>query len=463
MKPAIKLARTTHEFRAARDLPMSHSDKEILLVCLAKGVRTFGFGSVSVILALYLARHDFSAVQVGAIFSATLIEDAIFTTVVSLFANRLGMKSVLLFCSLIMVASGLVLGVATEPWLIALAAVCGIFSPAGFEGGPFAAVEQAIIASQVSSNKLTSAFSWYNLTGFAGAAFGSLAAGICFAKFAAANHEAAYQIIFLLYILSGIVMASLYALLPNAKPQTASTTGQTEKSKADEYQVGKVAEDKVDFRAVLARKNAGLLVLLQGLDAFGGGFVVQSLIAYWFYVRYHVSADFTGFVFCIANILAAASFLAAPIVARKIGLLKTMVFTHLPCSIALCFVPFMPTAPLAAAMLLSRSLFSSMDIPARQAYTMLLVHPDDRSAVAGMTSASRAVAQGLSPLLSGWITASALSGTPFIVAGVCKSIYDLCLYATFRKIPLENTQPVDALLATAQPGNVQPRRAVRDK
>jgi len=176
---------------------------------------------------------------------------------------------------------------------------------------------------------------------------------------------------------------------------------------------------------------------LQGLDSFGGGFVVQSLIAYWFYMRYHVSADFTGVVFCIANILAAGSFLAAPFIASRIGLLKTMVFTHLPCSIALCFVPFMPTAQWAAALLLSRSLFSSMDIPARQAYTMLLVHPDDRPAVAGLTTASRAIAQGLSPMLSGWLAMSALSGAPFVVAGVCKTLYDLCLFCTFRKIPLE--------------------------
>ena len=402
----------------------SNSDRELLLVCLAKGLRTFGFGSVSVILALFLAKHNFSSLAVGAIFSATLIEDAIFTTVVSLYANQLGMRKVLLWSSLLMIGSGICMCLATQPWLIALAAVCGIFSPAGFEGGPFAAVEQAIIARDVSSDRLTSAFSWYNLTGFAGAALGSLLAGICFAKFQAFNHEAAYQIIFMLYIVSGVAMATLYAMLPKnllqrkANPKTPATA-------------------KVDFGAVLVKKNAGALVLLQGLDSFGGGFVVQSLIAYWFYMRYHVGADFTGVIFCLANIFAAASFLAAPFIANRIGLLKTMVFTHLPCSVALCFVPFMPTAQLAAALLLSRSFFSSMDIPARQAYTMLLVHPDDRTAVAGLTTASRAIAQGLAPLLSGWATTSVVSGAPFVIAGICKTIYDVCLYCTFRKIPLE--------------------------
>ncbi|MBS1957426.1 MAG: MFS transporter [Cyanobacteria bacterium SZAS-4] len=403
---------------------INHSDRELLLVCLAKGLRTFGFGSVSVILALFLAKHNFSSLEVGAIFSATLIEDAIFTTVVSLYANQLGMQKVLFWSSLLMIVSAACLCLATQPWLIALAAVCGIFSPAGFEGGPFAAVEQSIIARDVSSERLTSAFSWYNLTGFAGAALGSLLAGICFAQFQAFNHESAYQIIFMLYIASGIAMASLYAMLPKNLLQHKAT-----------YKPASTA--KVDFGAVLAKKNAGALVLLQGLDAFGGGFVVQSLIAYWFYMRYHVGADFTGVIFCLANILAAGSFLAAPFIANRIGLLKTMVYTHLPCSIALCFVPFMPTAQLAAALLLSRSFFSSMDIPARQAYTMLLVHPDDRPAVAGLTTASRAIAQGLSPLLSGWVTASAVSGAPFVIAGVCKTVYDICLYATFRKIPLE--------------------------
>lgn len=412
---------------------ISSSDKELLLVCLAKGLRTFGFGSVSVILALFLAKHNFTSVQVGAIFSATLIEDALFTTLVSLFANRLGLRKVLLWCSGLMMLSGLCLGFASQPWLIALAAVCGIFSPAGFEGGPFAAVEQTIIAREISADKLTRAFSWYNLTGFAGAALGSLLAGLCFARFAAIDQDAAYRIIFMLYIASSIVMASLYAMLPEIdRPQNSLQAQSPTKDQAQ------AESGKINFLSVLADKKAGALVLLQGLDAFGGGFVVQSLIAYWFYMRYHVGADFTGIIFCVANVLAAGSFLAAPFLATRIGLLKTMVFTHLPCSIALCFVPFMPTAQLAGALLLCRSLFSSMDIPARQAYTMLLVHPDDRSAVAGMTSASRAIAQGLSPLLSGWATMCALSGMPFVIAGTCKTIYDICLYCTFRKIPLES-------------------------
>ncbi|CAN5325127.1 MFS transporter [soil metagenome] len=430
---------------------ISHSDRELLLVCLAKGLRTFGFGSVSVILALFLARHNFSSLEVGAIFSATLIEDAIFTTVVSLFANQLGMRKVLLWSSLLMVASGLCLCFATQAWLIALAAVCGIFSPAGFEGGPFAAVEQAIIAREVSSDRLTNAFSWYNLTGFAGAALGSLLSGICFAKFQAFNHDAAYQVIFMLYIASGIAIASLYAMLPKNLLQ--------HKASASKSALSKSADNRtVDFRAVLVKKNAGALVLLQGLDAFGGGFVVQSLIAYWFFMRYNVGADFTGVIFCVANILAAGSFLAAPLIASKIGLLKTMVFTHLPCSIALCFVPFMPTAQLAAALLLSRSLFSSMDIPARQAYTMLLVDPDDRPAVAGLTTASRAIAQALAPMLSGWVTISAMSAAPFVIAGVCKTIYDVCLYCTFRKIPLEGAQK-KAAKANSRPSSNSPSTA----
>lgn len=424
---------------------MSSSDQELLLVCLAKGLRTFGFGSVSVILALFLAKHGFTSMQVGALFSATLIEDAIFTTIVSLFANRLGLKKVLLWCSALMMVSGLCLAFASQPWLIAVAAVCGIFSPAGFEGGPFAAVEQTIIAREISADKLTRAFSWYNLTGFAGAALGSLLAGLCFAQFAV-NQESAYRIIFMLYIASSILMSTLYALLPaiNGSQQSLDSL-KLEKSQTqlqsktkDQENKAQVQSEKIDFLSVLANKKAGALVLLQGLDAFGGGFVVQSLIAYWFYMRYHVGADFTGVIFCIANIFAAASFLAAPLMASRIGLLKTMVFTHLPCSIALCFVPFMPTAQLAGALLLCRSLLSSMDIPARQAYTMLLVQPDDRSAVAGMTSASRAIAQGLSPLLSGWATMCALSGMPFVIAGTCKTIYDISLYCTFRKIPLES-------------------------
>lgn len=400
------------------------------LVCIAKAMRTVGFGAVSVVLSLFLIEKGFSAAEVGALFSLTLLEDALLTTAASVFANRLGMRIVLLLSSLLILVGGFALAFGNTPWVIALAVVFGIVSPAGYEGGPFAPIEQAIISQSVKKEGLTSAFSWYNLVGFGGAALGALLAAGMVSLMKGQPALAAYQSIFILSAVSSFILAILYLSLDIAEPSPARTASSETPSKKSwrDVLVGKTQSQKY------IRQLAGL----QALDAFGGGFIVQSLLTCWFYQRYHVDATFIGPVYFGCNVIAALSFVIAPFVVKRIGLLNAMVFTHLPCSLALCLMPFLPTAGMAAGLLLLRSAFSSMDIPARQAYTMLIVPEEERPAAAGVTTSARAVAQGIAPSLSGVLMNNAVTGVPLVLAGLFKSVYDVSLYIAFKSVPFHD-------------------------
>lgn len=455
------------------------------LLCLAKAMRTFAFGATSVVLALYLASHGFNPAELGAVFSATLIEDAILTTIIAFFAPRLGMRNILLVSAVAIVLSGALLSLGPSKWLIVAAIVFGIMSPGGFEGGPFGPIEQTIASESVPSSQLTRVLSFYNLAGFTGAAFGSLVAGLWVGAAGtyasvlfAPGKDAACNDIFVLYSAIGIVLSVLYCILPlpaktadysglsglNTPSKKTSITGEHEITGAGlgvRIGAGKsVAAGRSDapgksvssgisnstystWRQRLGNKDLNWLAGLQSVDAFGGGFVVQSLLTFWFLSRYHCDAAYIGTIFFVTNIFAAASFFAAPYIARRFGLLRTMVFTHLPCSMALCLMPFMPDAHWAGALLVLRSLFSSLDIPARQAYAMLIVAPEERSYAAALTTSSRAIAQGLSPAISGWALANVAGGLPFIFAGVLKSLYDIAIFVRFAGVPLERHADLD--------------------
>ncbi|MBS2006586.1 MAG: MFS transporter [Cyanobacteria bacterium SZAS TMP-1] len=402
----------------------------LTIVCIAKAIRTFGFGAISVILALFLMEKGFSTAAVGAIFSATLIEDALATALVSAFAVRLGLRRVLFASCALVVFCGLVMGLCQTPWIVACAAIFGIISPAGYEGGPFSPVEQTLISESEPPARLTRAFSWYNLTGFGGAALGALFAGLATAGGGALSGSTAitsYQALFLLYAVGGALLALLYCMLDVPGHLLEREFASTVQQRLPAVNLHK------------SRGNVFKLAALQGIDAFGGGFVTQSLVVYWFLARYHAGPEVTGPLFFWANVLAAISFVLAPLVVRRIGLLKTMVFTHLPCSMALCLAPLMPDVQAATWLVLGRSLFSSMDIPVRQAYSMLLVCPDERPAAAGIISTARALSQGAAPLLSGLVLSGAgvVLGLPFICAGALKTVYDVGLFACFHNVPLE--------------------------
>ena len=419
------------------DLDKQEYSYELLILYLAKAIRTFGFGGLSVVFAIFLSSLHFTSLQIGALISATLIEDALLTGAASMIASRFGLKPILLVASFLIALSGALLACNTNPWIVAAIAIFGIISPAGFEGGPFGALEQTYIAKFVSADRLTKAYSTYNLTGFAGAAFGALLSGLTFNFLSKTHPGAAYQVIFLAYCAGGITLMALYGSLkkeginfsPNQSRSDLSRTALSILGNPNDS--AKEQNTKPKLPRIMWTFGA-----LQGLDAFGGGFVPQTLISYWFYERFAAGPEFTGPVFFLTYLFAALSLFISPWICKRFGLLNTMVFTHLPCSITLCLMPFMPSAFLAGLLLVSRSLFSSMDIPARQAYSMLVVDEQNRAGVAGLSAAARSTGQCAAPLVSGLVLANTFSGLPFFCAGACKTIYDIVLLVAFKDVPL---------------------------
>ncbi len=399
-------------------------NREGRLLFAARAVRTFAFGWLSVVLALVLARLGLSAARIGGIFTATMIEDAVLTIVLSSIAARIGPARIMAWTAPLITLGGVLLALADDPRVLIAGAVLGTLSPNGLEAGPFSPMEQAMLPDTVPASARTWAFGWYNVFGFLPAALGSLAAGgwLRAARVLGLDDLAAYRCMLWAYAVAGIVLALLYAQLARSR-----RSGALEPRVAPAISSGGLHRSR---RIVLE------LSALQGLDALAGGFIMQSLLAYWFHVRFGVGAAMLGVLFFGTNLLSAVSFLAASRVADRFGLLNTMVFTHLPSNVLLLLVPLMPSFPLAAAVLLARHILSQMDVPTRQAYTMALVAPEERPAAAGFTTSVRAIAQSCAPALSGLALRTAGSGIPFAIAGGLKILYDLSLYARFRRVPL---------------------------
>jgi predicted MFS family arabinose efflux permease len=304
--------------------------------------------------------------------------------------------------------------------LLALAATIGILSPSGNEVGPFLPIEQAALAQELGVDARTSAFAWYQLTGALATAAGALAGGVLAEALQRAGIAPlrSYQLVFAGYAGAGVALALLFSRLsarvePARAPAPARSALGLHRS-----------------RGVVLRLSA-----LFSLDAFAGGFVVQSFVAWWFHRRFGAGPALLGAIFFGANVLAGVSALSAAAVARRFGLVNTMVFTHLPSNVLLALVPLMPTLPLAIAVLLLRFSISQMDVPTRQSYTMAVVDPDERSAAAGVTGIARTVGAALAPLAAGPLYATAaLAAAPFLVAGGLKVVYDLALWRSFRNV-----------------------------
>lgn len=389
----------------------------------AKAVRTFGFGWLSVVLALYLARRGFSSAEIGAVFTATMVEDALLTMGLSAVAGRIGPVRVMIFTAPLIAVGGIILALANVKWLLLIGAVLGTLSPTGQEAGPFTAMEQALLPGAVRSGSTTRVFGWYNIAGFLPAGLGALASGLALHLALARGREDAstYRLMFWAYALMGVTLTAIYLRMGGSsdRPSIAAPT-------------------RPDGAFGLHRSRGVVFQLagLQGLDALAGGFTIQSLLVYWFHLRFNAEPEAVGFLFFGTNLLSAVSFLLATRLADRFGLLNTMVFTHLPSNVLLLMVPLMPTFPTAALFLLMRHLLSQMDVPTRQAYTMALVAPDERPAAAGFTGSVRALAQACAPLVSGLAMATAATGTPFFLSGGLKIVYDTALFFRFRRVKL---------------------------
>jgi len=404
------------------------------LLFTTRFIRLFAYGSLSVVLVFYLVGIGLSEPQTGMLLSLTLAGD----TVVSLFlttrADRIGRRRMLIIGALLMVAAGLVFAWTRNLWLLVVAGTIGVISPSGHEVGPFLSIEQAALSHVVTDRTRTEVFAWYTLAGSLATALGALAGGTATRVLQAAAIAPlnSYRSVVVLYAALGAVMSILFSRL--SRSAEATTLGEKKAFRATFAGLSGLDQS----RHVVVKLSA-----LFALDSFGGGFVVQSFAAYWFYLRFGVSPAALGAIFFWANIFAGISALLASRLASRFGLINTMVATHLPSNILLLLVPLMPTLWLAVLVLLARFSISQMDVPTRQSYVMAVVSPEERSAAAGITGVARTIGAAISPLFVGFMFARpALMNVPFFLAGTLKILYDLLLYRAFVTIrPPEEAHP----------------------
>jgi MFS family permease len=405
-------------------------DRDGRLLFTTRVLRMFGYGFLAVVLVLYLAALGLDALTIGAILTLTLVGDTLISLWLTTSADRIGRRRVLVAGSLLMVGAGVLFAATSAVPLLILAATIGVISPTGNEVGPFLAVEQAALSQAIPDARRTPTFAWYNLAGYVATAIGALAAGLLSQALLAAGVAAvdAYRAIVIGYAIVGLFMAVVFGRV----------------SPAVEAPVAPPADDGIARRLGLGRSKGivARLSALFALDAFGGGFIPQSLMAYWFHLKFGVQPAVLGAIFFGANLLAAVSSLSASRIAHRIGLVNTMVFTHLPSNVLLLLVPLMPNLGLAITVLLLRFSLSQMDVPTRQSYVMAVVEPGERSAAAGVTGIARTTGAAVSPILSAPLVASSgLTALPFFLAGGLKIVYDLLLYRAFTsgRAPDERT------------------------
>jgi MFS family permease len=402
-----------------RALPAETTPDATILLS-ARAVRAFGDGFVSILMPVYLTTLGFDALGIGAIATSTLVGSAALTLAVGFIASRFSRRRLLLGAALLMTATGVAFSTFHAFWPLLVVAFAGTLNPSSGDVSVFLPLEQALVPQTVSDRQRTALFARYSLLGSLVAAIGSLFAGV--PAFVAARsgigQPQAMQGMFLLYALLGVLALLLYGRLsPRIEPA--------------ERAVAPLRESK---RIVYS------LAALSSLDSLGGGFAVQSLLVLWLFERFQLSVGTTGTIFFWAGVLSAGSYLAAVPLARRIGLINTMVFTHLPSNLFLLLVPFMPNLPLAIALLLARSALSQMDVPTRNSYVMAVVSPAERPAAASVTSVPRSLAAAASPLLSGYLLGLSVFGWPLVIGGALKGVYDLLLLILFARVrPPEET------------------------
>jgi MFS family permease len=396
-----------------RLLPASAGgDARILLT--TRVIRGFSDGVVAVVLASYLTSLGFRSLAVGAIVTGTMLGSAALTLAIGLWGGRLQRRRVLVGACALMLATGIGFAGVTSFWPLMVIAVVGTLNPSSGDVSVFLPTEQAVLSQAVAPRDRTAMFAWYNLAGSLAGAVGALASGVP-AWLAHRRHVDLHQAerwAFVVYAATAVLAALFYTRLTTAIEAPAEAPrGGLDRS-----------------RAIVIK-----LAALFSLDSMGGGFIVQSLLVLWLYKRFGLSVTTAGQIFFVANLCAAFSQLVSSRLAARIGLVETMVFTHLPASVLLVLTGVMPSASAAVACLLLRTCVSNMDVPARQSYVMAVVPPEERAAAASVTNVPRSLAAALPPVLAGWMLDHTTFGWPLIIGGAMKATYDLLLLAQFRE------------------------------
>ena len=377
-------------------------------------------------LASYLHGRGYTPFEISAIVTGTLLGSALLTLLVGLAGYRVGRRRLLFASAALMLATGLGFALATNFWLLLVVAVVGTMNPTAGDVSVFLPTEQSLLSEGTDARDRTSLFARYNLGGLFAAALGSLGVGIPVALARAAGWPLVevQRASFLIYAVIAALLVVVYA---GMQPDGDAASGS---------EPPRPAAPLRQSRGIVLRLSA-----LFSLDALGGGFVVQTLITLWLFERFDMSVATAGAIFFVSGLLAALSQLASPWLARRIGLINTMVYTHLPSNAFLILAALMPTAPLAVAFLLARMLLSAMDVPARQSYTMSVVPPEERAAAASMTNVPRSLASAFAPLAAGYMLTFGASGGPMIAGGAIKIVYDLLLLWQFRAHPPPEERP----------------------
>ncbi|HET9576815.1 MAG TPA: MFS transporter [Usitatibacter sp.] len=388
----------------------------------ARALRAFGDGYVSLLLPLYLLRLGYAPLEVGVLATATLVGSGVLTLGVGLHAHRFHYRSLLLAATALLAATGLAFAGVTAFWPLLLVAFVGTLNPSSGDVSVFLPLEHAVLARVVGDRERTQVFARYSLAGALGAAVGALAASVppwLSAAFGL-SEVGAIQAMFVLYAAAALPMALVYRQLPRALGGTAQ---------------------RAPAPLTQSRARVYTLAALFSVDAFGGGFVVQSLLALWLYQRHGLSPAQAGAVFFWTGALSALSYLVAVRIAKRIGLVNTMVFTHIPSSLCLIAMPFVDSLGAVLALLLVRSALSQMDVPTRSSYVMAIVLPEERPAAASITAVPRSLASAASPLIAGYMLGLSPFGWPLVAAGALKIAYDLMLLAMFGKVRPPEEQP----------------------
>jgi MFS family permease len=393
------------------------------LLFATRFVRLFAYGSLSVILVFYLVGLGLTEAQTGLVLTLTLAGDVVVSLFLTTQADRIGRRRMLVVGAILMVAAGLAFASTRSLFFLILAGTIGVISPSGNEVGPFLSIEQASLSHIGPSSTRTEVFAWYTLAGSLATALGAFCGGFVsqVLQRTLATPLGSYRAVVLMYAALGILLSVLFLRL-SASVEVAPLPGGSNSSRAiaDLFGVSR-------SRTIVLKLSS-----LFALDSFAGGFVVQSFAAYWFYLRFGVEPATLGAIFFWANVFAGISALLASRLAARIGLVRTMVFTHLPSNILLILVPLMPNLTLAVLVLLLRFSISQMDVPARQSYTMAMVPAEERSAAGGLTGVARTTGAAISPLLAGLLFVKpSLINVPFFIAGTLKIVYDLLLYRGF--------------------------------
>jgi len=405
--------------------------KDGKLLLAARTLRTFAYGFLSVILAIYLKLVGFEDFYIGLILTATLVNSVIFTLIASFYADRVGRRKILIMYAALMSLSGLIFFLTTNYIALIISALIGTINVTGTETGAFLSIEQAVLPQMVNDiHKRNTVYALYNMVGTFAMSAGVLLSGLpqILAQQYGLNQIQSIRPLFLLYSIIGLAVLGIYYLISNkVEVQTNSMRHKPLR----------------ETLSPQSKQIVGKLSSLFALDSFAGGFVIQSIVSLWFFTKFGVDLTTLSYIFSVAGVLTAFSYLAAAKIADRIGLINTMVFTHIPSNILIILVAFAPTFPLAVALYLARMALSQMDVPTRQSYLVAVVKENERTAAAGITNISRNITQSISPSVAGYILQSlSILSAPFVLGGALKIVYDVVLYFNFKSIkpPEERNQ-----------------------